>query len=37
MSTPEALRCHKRRLARVVFNRMTADHAAATTALAQAA
>ncbi|HMS77896.1 MULTISPECIES: IS110 family transposase [Gordonia] len=37
MSTPEALRCLKRRLARVVFNRMTADHAAATTALAQAA
>ena len=37
MSTPEALRCLKRRLARVVFNHLTTDHAAAGTALAQAA
>lgn len=37
MSTPEALRCLKRRLARVVFNHLTTDHAAARTALAQAA
>jgi len=26
MSTPEALRCLKRRLARIVFNHLTADH-----------
>lgn len=37
MSTPEALRCLKRRLARVVFNHLTTDHAAARTILAQAA
>lgn len=37
MSTPEALRCLKRRLARVVFNHLTTDHAAARTDLATAA
>lgn len=37
MSTPEALRCLKRRLARVVFNHLTTDHAAAGTVLAPAA
>lgn len=37
MSTPEALRCLKRRLARVVFNHLTTDHAAAGNVLAQAA
>ncbi len=37
MSTPEALRCLKRRLARIVFNHLTTDHAAARTVLAQAA
>lgn len=33
MSTPEALRCLKRRLARVVFNHLTTDQAAAGTCL----
>lgn len=37
MSTPEALRCLKRRLSRVVFNHLTTDHAAAATTLAAAA
>ncbi len=37
MSTSEALRCLKRRLARVVFNHLTTDHATASTDLAQAA
>ena len=37
MSTPEALRCLKRRLARIVFNHLRTDHAAANTALAPAA
>jgi transposase len=37
MSTPEALRCLKRRLARVVFNHLTTDHAAAGTCLPAAA
>lgn len=37
MSTPEALRCLKRRLARIVFNHLTTDHAAAATPLATAA
>jgi transposase len=37
MSTPEALRCLKRRLARIVFNHLTTDHAAARAVLAQAA
>jgi transposase len=37
MSTPEALRCLKRRLARVVYNHLTADHAAAGTCLPAAA
>jgi len=37
MSTPEALRCLKRRLARIVFNRMTTDHATAATTIATAA
>ena len=37
MSTPEALRCLKRRPARVVFNHLTTDHAAARTDLAAAA
>ena len=37
MSTPEALRCLKRRLARIVFNHLTTDQACARTALAQAA
>ena len=37
MSTPEALRCLKRRLARVVFNHLTTDHAASATGLAAAA
>lgn len=37
MSTPEALRCLKRRLARVVFNHLTTDHAAPTTCFAAAA
>ena len=38
MSTPEALRCLKRRLARVVFNNLTTDHQArAATGLAAAA
>lgn len=36
-STPEALRCLKRRLARIVFNHLTTDQAAARTALAPAA
>ena len=31
MSTPEALRCLKRRLARIVFNHLTTDQAAAAT------
>jgi transposase len=37
MSNLEALRCLKRRLARVVYNHLTTDHAAARTVLAQAA
>ena len=37
MSTPEALRCLKRRLARVVFNHLTTDHAASATGLTAAA
>ena len=37
MSTPEALRCLKRRLARIVFNHLTTDHAAARTTLPAAA
>lgn len=37
MSTPEALRCLKRRLARVVFNHLTTDQAASATGLAAAA
>lgn len=37
MSTPEALRCLKRRLARIVFNHLTTDHAASATGLAAAA
>lgn len=37
MSTPEALRCLKRRLARIVFNHLTTDQPAARTALAPAA
>lgn len=37
MSTPEALRCLKRRLARVVFNHLTTDHAAARARLPAAA
>lgn len=37
MSTPEALRCLKRRLARVVFNHLTTDHAATAAQLAAAA
>jgi len=37
MSTPEALRCLKRRLARVVFNHLTTDQADAGTAPAAAA
>ena len=38
MSTPEALRCLKRRLARIVFNHLTTDHQArAATGLAAAA
>lgn len=37
MSTPEALRCLKRHLARIVFNHLTTDHSAARTVLAQAA
>lgn len=37
MSTPEALRCLKRRLARVVFNHLATDHAATATGLAAAA
>lgn len=37
MSTPEALRCLKRRLARVVFNHLTTDQAAAPTCHAAAA
>lgn len=37
MSTPEALRCLKRRLARVVFNHLNADQAASATGLATAA
>lgn len=37
MSTPEALRCLKRRLARIVFNHLTTDHAAAGTCLPAAA
>ena len=30
MSTPEALRCLKRRLARIVYNTLTTDHQTAT-------
>ncbi|GAA2078919.1 hypothetical protein GCM10009821_20440 [Aeromicrobium halocynthiae] len=37
MSTPEALRCLKRRLARVVFNHLTTDHTAARACLPAAA
>ncbi len=37
MSTPEALRCLKRRLARIVFHHLTTDQAAARTTLAAAA
>lgn len=37
MSTPEALRCLKRRLARVVSNHLTTDQAASATGLADAA
>jgi transposase len=37
MSTPEALRCLKRRLARIVFNHLITDHAAPATGLAAAA
>jgi transposase len=37
MSTPEALRCLKRRLARVVFNHLLTDQAAPATGLAAAA
>ena len=37
MSTPEALRCLKRRLARVVFNHLTTDHATTATCTAAAA
>lgn len=37
MSTPEALRCLKRRLARVVYNHLTTDQAASATTLAAAA
>ncbi|GAB3869835.1 IS110-like element IS1547 family transposase [Nocardioides maradonensis] len=37
MSTPEALRCLKRRLARVVFNHLMTDQAAPATGLAAAA
>jgi transposase len=37
MSTPEALRCLKRRLARIVFNHLTTDQPTARTTLAAAA
>jgi transposase len=37
MSTPEALRCLKRRLARIVYNHLTTDQAAAPTTLTTAA
>ncbi len=37
MSTPEALRCLKRRLARIVFHHLTTDQAATATPLATAA
>ncbi len=37
MTTAEALRCLKRRLARIVFNHLTTDHAASATGLAVAA
>jgi transposase len=37
MSTPEALRCLKRRIARIVFNHLTTDHAASAPGLAAAA
>lgn len=37
MSTPEALRCLKRRLARIVFNHLNTDQAASATGLAAAA
>jgi len=37
MSTPEALRCLKRRLARIIFNHLTTDHTAVATHLAAAA
>ena len=37
MSTSEALRCLKRRLARIVFNHLTTDQAATRTPNAQAA
>jgi transposase len=37
MSTPEALRCLKRRLARIVYNHLTTDQPTASTTLATAA
>lgn len=37
MSTPEALRCLKRRLARIVFNHLNTDHQARTAAVLAAA
>ncbi|WP_205013837.1 hypothetical protein [Nocardioides albidus] len=37
MSTPEALRCLERHLARIVFNHLTTDHAASATGLAAVA
>lgn len=37
MSTPEALRCLKRRLARIVFNHLTTDQTTSATGLAAAA
>lgn len=37
MSTPEALRCLKRRLARIVFHHLTTDQAVAATTIAAAA
>ena len=37
MSTPEALRCLKRRLARIVFHHLTTDQTATATCLAAAA
>ena len=37
MSTPEALRCLKRRLARIVVHHLTTDQTATATCLAAAA